>query len=801
MADFFTSEHFKLLNKWRDQKRDKSNPEQNRAYEELAEAYKVTEAWAREIQRQLFPSGRIKVHKRPTSQANKFLPYNWARIYPTSDSPVELAYTVGIDAKHGFITKIDTVHAIPSLRSHYEELRGPFSNQSPIIALIPTAEGLATSLTELVKRSIQSIEGFGLRYEQVARDLRLSPSVTDEDIVHHFGGKSEFSALWSSWSPAGRATFLELARITHAVGLDWWFVETRDRAQFGRKKAGSKRAARRIGTVEGIGYPRLSLHHPISPFPVFTKQPLNDELVNDIEQALADPANRATLSRGGTAQRPGLWPNQLGEESATEEGENDRPFVKPHPGTPFNRIYYGPPGTGKTYKLEELLQKDYEQPRQNATGEEQRQRLITDKITPLTWWEAIAATLHDLGGSARVGELIAHPFIQAQIAAKSNQNIPQTLWGNLQHHSVEESTTIHVRRRFPPAIFDKSSDSVWRFAGDWREVCADVIQLVEHINNPSEGSAEPIRRHRFVTFHQSYGYEEFVEGLRPRLDNEAELGYEIRKGTFRRLCEEARADPAHRYAMVIDEINRGNVSRILGELITLIEIDKRDPLDGSQPPVEVTLAYSGERFSVPKNVDIIATMNTADRSLALVDTALRRRFEFIELMPNTADKDDAPLGGLTVPGGDGEVDIDIRRMLEKINQRIEVLYDRDHTIGHAYFITLKALDNGERLQALGEIFRKRIFPLLEEYFFDDWRKIQWVLGDHYKLDPDKKKLKEGEPDPRFVTAPQREDELTTLFGETPDELEGLRTNDRFSINERAFTNPAAYRMIYEIPQR
>lgn len=245
-------------------------------------------------------------------------------------------------------------------------------------------------------------------------------------------------------------------------------------------------------------------------------------------------------------------------------------------------------------------------------------------------------------------------------------------------------------------------------------------------------SCEGTKRYEFVTFHQSYGYEEFVEGLRPVLVDpcgqapEAELAkdvrYEIKKGTFLRLCEEAQKNPDQQYAMVIDEINRGNISKIFGELITLIEVDKRK---GGEYEVTLTLPYSKTPFSVPSNVDVIGTMNTADRSLALVDTALRRRFEFIELMPEPS-----VLTGIEVSERGHIIRLD--DLLTVVNKRIEALYDREHAIGHAYFTSLKNIAPEARFPALADIFKTRIIPLLEEYFFEDWQKIRLVLGDNQK---------------------------------------------------------------------
>lgn len=459
-----------------------------------------------------------------------------------------------------------------------------------------------------------------------------------------------------------------------------------------------------------------------------------------------------------------------------------------------NRIYYGPPGTGKTYKLMRLLEKEYEHQSASISTEEWQAQIIAEKIAVLTWWEGVAAALYDLGGKAKVPEIAKHPFIKAIAVAKNRtQGVKQTLWATLQHHTVESSSTVNLKLRISPGIFDKSTDSEWQFAGDWQDVCEDLIMLVDQIK-AGQHDTDTVHRYSFVTFHQSYGYEEFVEGLRPVLNGDGEEGkveYEIRPGAFKELCRMARQAPNQRFAMVIDEINRGNISKIFGELITLIEPDKRDLMDGSKPSLELTLAYSGEKFSVPANVDIIGTMNTADRSLALLDMALRRRFDFVPLLPDTCaekasgDEDSAPLAGLVATTEDGT--IDVRRMLERINERIEVLYDRDHCIGHAYFTALWNADDGDaRFEKLVDIFRNRIVPLLEEYFFEDWHKIRLVLGDNQKPEAE-----------QFITERgDHEQDLNDLFGNNHG-LNGYAVKRRYQLQPSAFTEPSAYLGIYQ----
>jgi len=218
----------------------------------------------------------------------------------------------------------------------------------------------------------------------------------------------------------------------------------------------------------------------------------------------------------------------------------------------------------------------------------------------------------------------------------------------------------------------------------------------------------------FITFHQSMSYEDFIEGIKPKLnenqDENSKISYEIKPGIFKKICTDAEKDLDNSYILIIDEINRGNVSQIFGELITLIEEDKRL---GGDEELSVRLPYSKEEFRVPDNLYIIGTMNTSDRSVEALDTALRRRFSFIEMMT------EPELLNSNMQG------IDLQQLLKTINERIEKLLDREHQIGHSYFLNIKDLED------LKQVFKDKIIPLLQEYFFGDYGKIGLVLGKEF----------------------------------------------------------------------
>lgn len=217
---------------------------------------------------------------------------------------------------------------------------------------------------------------------------------------------------------------------------------------------------------------------------------------------------------------------------------------------------------------------------------------------------------------------------------------------------------------------------------------------------------------RVCSFHPGYGYEDFIEGYRPFLSGQS-LHFALQDGLFKKLCSAARDDPDHRYYLIIDEINRGDIPRIFGELLTLLEKPKRG--------TAVTLPLSGASFSVPANLFLIGTMNTADRSIALLDAALRRRFGFVELMP------DSEVLGKTVIAG-----VAIGPWLDALNRLIVQHVGRDGRhlqVGHSYLL------NGSRpiqeLRQLARVIHEDLLPLLEEYCYDDWTKLEQILGKRF----------------------------------------------------------------------
>ncbi len=384
--------------------------------------------------------------------------------------------------------------------------------------------------------------------------------------------------------------------------------------------------------------------------------------------------------------------------------------VTPVPDFPLNVIFYGPPGTGKTYHLlSKLASKFFTDHQETQTREQYAEELTSE----LSWWRAVALVMLDLK-KAKVADILEHPLMQAKTAQSENAHPRAAIWAHLQLHANQDCPNVKYTKRSEPALFWKDDTSLWSI--DMEVARNAVPELLDTLQAYKTFTPKEIteKRFSFVTFHQSYSYEEFVEGIRPVMteeDSDNELRYEIKPGIFRELCNKARRNPGKCYALFIDEINRGNIANILGELITLIEPDKRL---GADNEVTAELPYSRSIFGVPGNLYIIGTMNTADRSVEALDTALRRRFAFKEMEPDPEVLPAEPVD-----------DIDLKKLLSTINERIERLMDRDHRIGHSYFMEVDSLAD------LRGVFRDHVMPLLREYFYGDTPKVGMVLGERF----------------------------------------------------------------------
>jgi 5-methylcytosine-specific restriction protein B len=288
------------------------------------------------------------------------------------------------------------------------------------------------------------------------------------------------------------------------------------------------------------------------------------------------------------------------------------------------------------------------------------------------------------------------------LSEKTSYQFTVTPKGNLEGVNIISDKRFLCSRKILEQVFNakRSQNSVT--VSDVMEVVARGChsQLVAAVFNELRrveksqfaGKAQPEQ-------HTAYSEEEKAEAVQRYLADGEKSGYQLKPES-----------QWNQYVLVIDEINRGNISKILGELITLIEPDKRLRTGDNQNTLVVTLPYSGERFAVPANLHVLATMNTADKSIALVDVALRRRFDFKELAVD-----------LSVCK---QLTGSMRSALQELNRRIVLRKDRDHQIGHAYFVSVA--DDA----SFNQRFRSQIIPLLQEYFYNDWEGLRYILGEN-----------------------------------------------------------------------
>ncbi|HAF27922.1 MAG TPA: hypothetical protein DCG75_02640 [Bacteroidales bacterium] len=469
--------------------------------------------------------------------------------------------------------------------------------------------------------------------------------------------------------------------------------------------------------------------------------------------------------------------------------------------TPLNQILYGPPGTGKTYRTVELA---YEiiNGKKAENHEVAQDFFIREKGNRIEF-----ITFHQSFSYEDFIEGIKPKVIESNVIYEYKAGVLKAFCDKIKN---EEKITENIEK--PENKIEKFDDLYFAFIQKLQEILNETeedenyllpsrksnVKLLDIENNEILTIGETAKTTEKITkekLERIYNKFDSPEDIKSIVKDLREIGTDIGWTTnyyavFNALkkfesslkennVEDKSTQNEKKYVLIIDEINRGNISKIFGELITLIESDKRI---GCKNELIVKLPYSKDPFGIPANLYLIGTMNTADRSIALLDTALRRRFDFEEMMP----KPDLPELSREVEG------VSLQQLLTVINQRIEFLLDRDHTIGHAYFINI------ENKNDLCEVFRNRIIPLLQEYFYNDWEKVQLVLGDNKKWKSDDNyflvKIK-GE-----YTAKEEE----KLFGYDVEDYEDIISYEVApSLRNRIYSEVPieAFKYIYEKPSK
>ena len=392
----------------------------------------------------------------------------------------------------------------------------------------------------------------------------------------------------------------------------------------------------------------------------------------------------------------------------------------------LNQILYGPPGTGKTYNtinrslqiienksLIELESEERDALKQRFDHYSNNgQIMFTTFHQSMSYEDFIEGIKPEIEEDAEGGKTVIYEVkkgIFKQIAEEARKIRYQS------EEYVQQYTFDDAWNKLIELVKDKISKKTLLKIGSWEYGLSSKDSLkYSSVNSPSQYTFTITKQNILDSYHKkiarpSGAFQKDMNEIVEFMKTEFQLADYVEENEISNKIEQTPKP----YVLIIDEINRGNVSQIFGELITLIEEDKRL---GKNEALEVILPYSKEKFGVPSNLHIIGTMNTADRSVEALDTALRRRFSFVEMMPeyeslNKIQFDDFHLGEL----------------LKTINSRIEALLDRDHTIGHSYFINIKPNDT----EALKEAFANKIIPLLQEYFYHDYEKIALILGEGF----------------------------------------------------------------------
>ncbi len=459
-----------------------------------------------------------------------------------------------------------------------------------------------------------------------------------------------------------------------------------------------------------------------------TLQKIDSNNLNEANEILFQPYYNVRVIKNSV---------KTSENALVEQDRTSKTLMKK------NQILYGPPGTGKTYATKELAVKiaDPEfQIDKSLVLEKQRKQLTEHYERLVKSGQIVFTTFHQSYSYEDFVEGIKPESIDGKINYEVKPGIIKELCERAQ--LIDNNDIDSTIKAFQKDIEENGPQELYtsrnyKFTVDYQGGTTFRInpENSEKENPQYPASIEFIKRLYMGKDTAGMYNPSYVRSILEHLKIEYALNEFV----------ELDANPSKDYVLIIDEINRGNVSAIFGELITLLEEDKRK---GKPEYIEVKLPYSKDMFGVPSNIYLIGTMNTADRSVEALDTALRRRFSFQEVMPDPEKLENFKVGN-----------INLTELLKKINERVEILLDRDHTIGHSYFFKVKNAHNPE--EKLIEVFRDNIIPLLQEYFYGDYSRIGLVLGD------------------AFVTI-RKEDDYTNIFASFSGDVD-VTVGDRYEL--------------------
>lgn len=759
---YFSRHHFKLLQKWHGKKKVSNDINHDAAYAELFDTYDLVKKWAEDIQTTVFPEGRVSVIRKPTNQGQYFSNYLWGKIYPYTNAPKELAYTVAISTE-GLEIKIDTVGLAEQepLRLRYLALRGDYS-RSGFVSELSIDECLKLNFEQLLNWSKTQIESFTTSYEQIIKEIGLMQQ-NEYQWIEKCNASQAFERFLTK-SGMNKAVLDDAIRVVHHAKptFDLWNINKSSSVL----RFGCKPLMQKTGKVAGLfsiksGVLNLVLSKRYDRGETRILPLSNDIQINEqvITEALEEQLD-VFINKGLCGQ--GHLPKDYDEIEMVDVLDKDDIYAA---SIALNQILYGPPGTGKTYNTinKALAIVDPDSLLRDLTRSEMKSKF--DQF--VSYGQIVFTTFHQ--------SFSYEDFVEGLRAESENgqlsYNIESGIFKQICERASEGITEIDDPFDEALAVFTDILASHDGFLtlktttgkefdveyGGGKTILV-YPKSNKSLKNGYTANLTLVRQLYKTGSKQGIYNPPYVDGVLRYLKSNCGLK------DYRSHSMSSLAKP---FVLIIDEINRGNISNIFGELITLIEPSKRA---GGAEALPVKLPYSKESFSVPSNLYIIGTMNTADKSLAQVDIALRRRFEFIEMMPK-----DELLSDVFVEG------IDIAKLLKTINQRIELLYDREHTIGHSFFLPLR---NEPTIERLERIFGLEILPLLEEYFFEDWERVGQVLGDHLKTESSLKFIEE-----KFTDA-----SVLTLMGSDWSQ-DGIRPYQR---NKAALRNPEAYKGIYEV---